>query len=813
MNPRILLVEDDAIVARDVAETFDDLGYEIRGPVATGKEAIQAAREQELDLVLMDIRLSGELDGVDAAREIRSHSDVPVVYLTAYADDATLRKVTRGLPYGYVVKPYDARILRAAVEIALARYRLERQLRERERWFERLVANSHDIVSLVDEEGQIEYVSPAMERVLGHRADDWIGKRAMELVHPEERDTAREALTRTVESPNERVELDLRMRHADGGWREMNVVGQSFRGPESEIRVVVSVRDVTRIRDAVRQLRESEKRYRSLFEDNVAGTFQSTGDGEILAANTALARMLGYDSPKELERVRATSLYPDPKDRERLLERLREERSLSNLEIELRRKDGTSVWFLANLALRETDEGEVITGTVADISERKQLEAYLEELAFRDPLTGLANRRSLEREAERVLALAERSRRSAAVVYVDMARFKEINDTLGHAAGDAVLAEVARRLEGESRESDLVARIGGDEYAALLPEVDGPEGAAAVARRLAAALDSPVETEAGSVPVHAQFGVAIFPEHGRSFQELLSAADRAMYRAKAAARESIRFFDPESDVLLAGDDQVNRELREALASDQFVVHYQPIFEVRKGTVAGAEAFARWIHPERGLLSASEFVPEVERRGLAGDLDRRVVRRLVDDLDEWHPEDLPGWISVNLGITSLGDGEFRAWLSDTLRSGWPDAVRLVFDVSERTAVRHPDLLANVLSDLEDFPVAVALDDFGTGPGSVAFLEGAPATLVKVDPSFIRNLTMRRDRGRLARALVALGHAAGMEVALKGVEQKVQYETACRDGPDFVQGHYTGRPVAPDRFGERVVREPGDPPSGP
>lgn len=802
MSPRILVVEDDAIVAQDVAETLRDLGYEVQDVVDTGRDAIRAARDAQLDLVLMDVRLAGEMDGADVARKIWEDREVPVVYLTAYADDATLRKVTRGLPYGYIVKPYDARILRAEIEIALARQRMERSLRERERWFERLVANSHDIVALLDERGVVEYQSPSMERVLGHGREERVGQSALELVHPGDRNEARQALERCVATPNEPVELDVRMLDADGEWRAMNVVGRSFEGPEGKPKVVVSARDVTRVRRAVAELRESEARYRSLFEDNVAGTFQSTADGEILAANPALARMLGYESAEELSAVSAASFYPEPEKRDRVLERLRERGSLRNEELELRRRNGSTVWVLANLSVHRREGREVVTGTTVDITDRKQLEAHLQEMAFRDPLTGLANRRFLQREAERSVALAERSQRHTALVYVDIGQFKEINDSLGHAAGDAVLTEIARRLETESRESDLIARVGGDEFAALLSEVEGPEAAVEASRRLAGALERPIDVDGQSVPVHAHFGVAIYPDHGEDFQQLLSAADRAMYRAKDAARESVHLFDPGSDVVLAGRSEQEDEFREALEEDQFLLHYQPILEVGNDSVAGAEAFARWTHPERGLLSAADFVPMAERHGWVPELDRRLVQRLLDDLHRWRTDTRPGWISVNLSPTTLADADFRQWLAETVRGRWPEDLRLVFDVSEQDAIRNPELLTRLLSDLAGLPVTVALDNFGTGPGSVAFLDRAPVQLLKVDRSFLRPPGSQGPRGSLARALVKLGHAAGMDVALEGVELEAQYASALDDEPDYIQGYYTGPPVARERFRERA-----------
>jgi diguanylate cyclase (GGDEF)-like protein/PAS domain S-box-containing protein len=295
---------------------------------------------------------------------------------------------------------------------------------------------------------------------------------------------------------------------------------------------VATYRDITEERRAKRALEASEERYRLLFEHNVAGVFKISMDGSILEVNNAFAEMFGCEDPAELEGTPAEELYARPRERRRFQRRLEGSGAVRNYELEGIRRDGTSIWLLEN-SLLLTDPGsgrEVVVGTVIDISRRKRLERELERMAYHDSLTGLPNRRLLREHAVQVLALAERGGHRVGLVYVDLVHFKEVNDTLGHDAGDEVLREVGRRLERHLRDSDMAARVGGDEFAVLLPEVGGVEGALSAARRLRRIFRSAVELDGGERQLDARLGVALYPDHASGFDDLLTAADRAMYR-------------------------------------------------------------------------------------------------------------------------------------------------------------------------------------------------------------------------------------------------------------------------------------------
>lgn len=298
--------------------------------------------------------------------------------------------------------------------------------------------------------------------------------------------------------------------------------------------MVVHARDITRGRARERRLRASEERYRLLFRDSVAGAFQATLDGELTDVNHALVEMLGYSSRDELLRRSLGGLMPAPTTRGELLDELRHGRSSFSDEVRLQTRDGTEIIGLlgASVTRLGNGDGPMVIGTVMDITERKRMEVDLERMAYKDPLTGLVNRRAVYKHAARYLALAERRSTHLAVVYLDLAGFKEVNDRLGHDAGDAVLTAVARRLEAGARDGDVVCRMGGDEFVVLLPEVPGVDSAVEVAHRMERHLRNPIPAGGSSVVVLADMGVAVYPEDGTSLDTLLRAADSALYRAK-----------------------------------------------------------------------------------------------------------------------------------------------------------------------------------------------------------------------------------------------------------------------------------------
>lgn len=805
MADRIFVVEDDPGAARDLTAALEALGYDVPGTAASGEAALEAIGRESPDLVLMDIRLGPGMDGVEAGRRILADFDLPVVFLTGQEDEETLRRVEESASFGYLAKPVRSQGLRIALELALTRHRLEARLRDREERFRLLIENAHDIITVLDVEGRIRYESPSLRSVLGHDPWDLIGTDFFDKVHPEDVSAVREALREALRHPGRELSVEVRHRHADGGWRILDAVGSAFtlnafaradRDGAKERFVVVNSRDVTLRRRAERALRQSEERYRRLFHGSVAGVFRRTLEGKFLEVNEAYARIFGYPSPEELAGRPVDEVYLEDEDRESFEETLREHGSARNLELALRRRDGSRIWVLESASMVDDPiRGEpVVVGTTVEITERKRLAAALERMAYDDPLTGLANRRALEQEAARILAFAARHGSRAALVYVDLTRFKRINDTLGHSAGDRVLVQVAERLRARARESDIVARVGGDEFAILLAEVEDAEGATTAARRFAEGLEPEHGVEGRAFHVGAQLGVAVYPDHAEDFASLLTAADRAMYRAKERGDLPVVAYRP-SEEPTPDPLALEEEFRTAFEERQLTLHYQPILRVRDGGLAGAEALVRWAHPERGLVTAGDFLPRVESRRLLRRLDRWVLGEALRQLAAWDLPARPPWVSVNLSATTLRDPLFTGEV-ERLVDG-EGGGRLVVEVDEGIA-RHLYRPEAVIERLRKLGIIVALDDFGGGGSALGYLKTFPADILKLGGHFIRDLDRSPEQGTLAEAVIQLGQALGLTIITEDVEREAQDEWVRSSGCDLVQGYYVGRPVPPDEL---------------
>lgn len=446
------------------------------------------------------------------------------------------------------------------------------------------------------------------------------------------------------------------------------------------------------------------------------------------------------------------------------------------------------------LAHRSADGTVDYLSTVArDISERKRLEVELQYQATHDRLTGLPNRFLLADRLASDLAHARRHGGYVAVMFLDLDNFKRVNDSLGHAAGDALLQQVAARLQGCLRPTDTVARHGGDEFTVAIGDLNRVEDVLAVLRKIRAAFERPLH--AGSQEVFATFsiGIALFPHDGPGVEDLLRNADTAMYRAKAGGRNQYRFYAPDMNArgheLLALD----ADLRRALELEQFQLFYQPQVDLRTGTVVALEALIRWRHPERGLVSPAEFLPLLEDTGLILPVGEWVFRRACADARVWcqlGPHPLR--VSVNVSALQFTDPRLPTTVRRILTEERMPAGSLEIEITENLMMRDPALAGETLRALQALGVSVAVDDFGIGYSSLSYLKNFPLDVLKIDRTFIRDLTEDADDATIVEASISLGHKLGLAVVAEGVETQAQLDFLRAAGCDRAQGYWLGRP---------------------
>jgi diguanylate cyclase (GGDEF)-like protein len=432
--------------------------------------------------------------------------------------------------------------------------------------------------------------------------------------------------------------------------------------------------------------------------------------------------------------------------------------------------------------------------------------SVIERRAEHDGLTGLPNRTLFGDRLARALAHARRNTLAVAVMVVDLDRFKEVNDSLGHAAGDELLRQAARRLRSCVRDEDTVARLGGDEFALLLPHVSGVDGAVRVARRLLDAFAAPVELAGAPVVITPSVGISLFPQDGVTPEEIVEGADAAMYRAKERGRNAFEIFSP--DLRTEANERLAWEaaLRRGIEREEFVLHYQPKVDIRTGRVTGAEALIRWQHPERGLTYPDSFIPLAEQTGLIASLGEFVIAAACEQLQAWRAAGLPPLtVAVNVSASQLRDG-LADYVSRALRLADLDGASLELELTESAALESLETTVAQLQELRALGVTCSIDDFGTGYCGLSYLNRLPVDGLKIDRSFITELSGGSDT--IVTAVIALGHSLGLKVIAEGVETADQLACLADRGCDEMQGYLFSKPVPAEEFAALVVARARD-----
>jgi diguanylate cyclase len=430
--------------------------------------------------------------------------------------------------------------------------------------------------------------------------------------------------------------------------------------------------------------------------------------------------------------------------------------------------------------------------------------------ALHDGLTGLPNRTLLRDRTGQAIHQADRELVPAALLLIDLDRFKEVNDTLGHHYGDQLLIQVGERLQAVLREVDTVARLGGDEFAVLLPKIATAEGAIVVARKLQAALEEPFTIDGLTLDVEASIGLALYPDHGNDSDELLQRADIAMYAAKDTHAELV-LFDPKLDQHSPRRLALLGELRRAIEHQQLVLHYQPIIDTQTSKVLGVEALVRWQHPEHGLLPPGEFIPLAERTGLITPLTNYVLKAALQQCRQWCQAGHELAVAVNVSARRLLDLSFPDEVAGLLANWEVPARLLVVEITESTIMADPTHALEVLGRLDEMGVQVAIDDFGTGYSSLAHLKSLPVHELKIDRSFVSQLTSSASDAVIVRTTIDLGRNLGLRVVAEGVEDAITWQELDALGCNAIQGYYVSRPIPAEDLTSWLEQQPAATPT--
>jgi len=683
------------------------------------------------------------------------------------------------------------------------------------RLLETLLANLDGMVYRCrdDEQWTMEFVSEGCFELTGYQPQDLLFNHRISyenITHPDDRDAVRQVILSCL-TAKRRFEMEYRIIRADGEVRWVWERGVGIYNATGTLDALEGyVQDVTARKEADQALLEAERRYRSIFENAIEGVFQSTPDGGYIAVNPALARIYGYKSPEDLIvslRDIKHQLYVEPERRTEFMKMMEQFGSVSNFESRVYRRDGEIIWISENARAVHDDAGTLMfyEGTVEAITERKLYEAEIRHQATHDALTGLPNRTMLHNHLQRAVQNSRQKGSLTAVVFVDLDQFKFINDSLGHQVGDELLKTVAQRLVSCVRETDMVARQGGDEFVLVLQNQPDESNITEVLQRILTAVARPWVVGDREFHITCSIGVSRCPTDGRDVETLLKNADSAMYKAKELGRNNFQYFAGWMDAQVSNRLEMLVSLRRALDRDEFKLYYQPKISLASGRIIGAEALIRWISPEQGMVPPDRFIPFAEEAGLIVPIGEWVLRTACAQNKLWQDAGLvPIPVAVNLSPRQL-DQNLPEFVRQVLVESGLAAAWLELEITENVVMRDAEKTVATLNALKRLGLQVSVDDFGTGYSSLSYLRRFPVDALKIDKSFVRDIARDTDSAAIVKAVISLGHILNLRVIAEGVEDQEQYNFLLENGCDEVQGYLLGKPMPVDDFTRRLELE--------
>ncbi|MDQ1921403.1 bifunctional diguanylate cyclase/phosphodiesterase [Massilia pseudoviolaceinigra] len=668
-----------------------------------------------------------------------------------------------------------------------------------------IVTSSDDAIISKALDGTIVSWNAGAERMYGYGAAEMLGRPISTLIPPElahEMSAILERLRR-----GERIEhLETVRLRKDGSRIDVSLTTSPIRNAEGVITGVSAIaRDISERKRAEEALRDREARIRRLVDANIIGIFIGDLSGRISEANDAFLKLSGYSREDVLAgRLRWTDMTPPQYDTadEHALEELKTTGRCTPYEKEYMRKDGRLVPVLVASALFEGVREEGVS-FVLDLTERRLADERIHHMADHDALTGLPKRTLLQDRMHQAIAFAHRNRSRVAVLFIDLDYFKNINDSLGHYIGDQVLKMAAIRLQQCLREGDSVARLGGDEFVLILPLPGDSGDAARVAQKALDSLAQPFNVEQNQLHLGGSIGISVYPDDGLDVDSLMRAADTAMYHAKEMGRGNFQFFTAALNQAVQQRLDVGKRLRQALAQDEFILHYQPQVAMESGTIFSAEALLRWQPPGTQPISCGDFIANAEESGLIVPIGEWVLRQACRQLKIWHAAGHPELkMAVNLSPRQLEQVNFCSLVGQILDEAGIPASALELEITESILMQRSEYNLAMLTRLSDMGIELSVDDFGTGYSSLAYLQRFPVHSLKIDQSFVRDIGTDRNDTALVTAIIAMAGSLQLGVIAEGVETLQQAQFLMTHGCHAAQGFYYSKAVRADAFSELI-----------
>lgn len=679
--------------------------------------------------------------------------------------------------------------------------------KEKLRLYARVFDNMREGIMITDSHTTIISINPAFTHITGYEEPEVVGQKPTLLKSGKQSPVFYSRMWKAImQTGSWQGEIWNRRKTGEiyPEWLTINAVRDER---HKIVNYVAIFSDISERKRAESKLRLHAK----VFDNATEGIMITDTDMTILSVNPAFTHVTGYSEEEAIGKTPRLlhSGRQNPGFYVGMWASIHATGSWQG-EIWNRRKNGEVYpeWLTVNTVKDEMGRISQYVGIFSDITERKAAENHLKYLAHFDSLTGLPNRFLLRDRLDQAILQAERSQRKVAVLFVDMDRFKMVNDSLGHAFGDKLLQQVATRLTESVRRSDTVSRMGGDEFILLLPDIHDPEDAIMVTEQIVNELELPFLIDGQELHMRASVGISIYPMDGRDFETLVTSADLAMYRAKEQ-RSRCERFTADIDQTFRRKIELEHELRRAMELGQLEVYYQPQVDLATGLWEGLEALLRWKHPVFGFVAPDEFIPIAEDSGMIVGIGEWVIREVCKQQREWEVQGIEApVVAINLSARQLQDAGFVQTFKTIVGETGADPKKLAIEITENNSVDRIEAVPAVMKEFREFGVRVAIDDFGKGHSALSYLMHLPIDIIKIDKRFINDIHTDRSKAVITKAIVDIAHGMNLRVIAEGVETGEQYDFLRGLNCDAIQGYYAGRPAPPAQLGIGV-EESGNP----
>lgn len=682
-------------------------------------------------------------------------------------------------------------------------------LDNREHILDSLLSNLDGMVycCLLDAHWTMLFISDGCQALTGYSSQDILNNGRIsyeELTYPSDRLKVRRSIEEAI-ALKKRFEVEYRIVTANGDIKWVLERGTGVLNPQGKVEAIEGyIQDISIRKNSEIALQEAERRYRSIFENTVEGIFQSSVQGQYLRVNPALAKIYGYDSPDDLV-VKLNNiekqLYVNPARRKEFLRLMLQQQKSINFESQVYKRDGSIIWISENAraVYDELNTFLYFEGTVEDITDRISYNQKIEYQASHDDLTGLPNRVLLKDRLQQAIFSAQQTNTKLAVVYLDLDQFKDVNDSMGHLAGDQLLINMSGRLTDCVKPTDTVARSGGDEFVIILPNITDMQALYATLDHLLLAASKPFEIQQREFIVTCSLGLSFYPNDGEDGDTLLKNADAAMYEAKKAGKNNYQFFTKTLNANLLSRLELEYALRQALKLNEFVLHFQPKVHMHTQKFTGAEALIRWNNPARGLVSPGYFIPIAEESHLIEQIGRWVIQNACEQAVKLMQQTgLVFPISVNVSARQFYHRHFIDSIATVLAETGLAPNLLEIEITEGVLVEQTNQFISILKNLKTLGVKLAIDDFGTGYSNIGYLKHFPVDNLKIDQSFVRELAHDISNQAILKAIVVLGHNLGLNVIAEGVETTDERDFLAQIGCNEMQGYLYSKPLPLEEF---------------